>query len=197
MIDTDRYDNEGIELSDGGTICFPESDGRMERIDKDGNSMEVRYQSNNKGQEWYKLFDTHKDLLAEVKRLRAELDHERNAAPGSVSNERIWEQIDRDDRLAAQRVRERLGIEVKETEGEGGYVKYPDPGCGLDSETGRFNMENHEWVNATERPWLNAVVAEVKRLRIWKEAFEHYYGKTEAKWYVQCYRKYEKGDEEE
>jgi hypothetical protein len=42
----------------------------MERIDKDGNSMEVRYQSNNKGQEWYKLFDTHKDLLAEVKQLR-------------------------------------------------------------------------------------------------------------------------------
>ena len=29
MIDTDKYDNEGIELSDGGTICFPESDGRI------------------------------------------------------------------------------------------------------------------------------------------------------------------------
>lgn len=104
-------------------------------------------------------------LLEEVKRLRAELDHERNAGPGSVSNERIWEQIDRDNLLAAQRVRERLDIEVKETEGEGGYVKYPDPGCGLDSETGRFNMENHEWVNATERLWLDAVQSHVKQLR--------------------------------
>ena len=73
MIDTDKYDNEGIELSDGGTICFPESDGRIERIDKDGNTMEVRYQSSNEGQEWYELFDTHKALLAEVKRLREQL----------------------------------------------------------------------------------------------------------------------------
>ena len=70
MIDTDKYDNEGIELSDGGTICFPESDGRIQRIDKDGNTMEVRYQTNNEGQEWYELFDTRKDLLAEVERLR-------------------------------------------------------------------------------------------------------------------------------
>jgi hypothetical protein len=73
MIDTDKYDNEGIELSDGGTICFPESDGRMERIDEDGNTMEVRYLTNNEGQEWYDLFDTHKDLIAEVKRLRKDI----------------------------------------------------------------------------------------------------------------------------
>ena len=73
MIDTDKYDNEGIELSDGGTICFPESDGRIERVDYWGNTMEVRYQSDNEGQEWYELFDTHKDLLAEVKRLREEI----------------------------------------------------------------------------------------------------------------------------
>ena len=73
MIDTDRYDNEGIELSDGGTICFPESDGRIERIDKDGNTIEVRYQSNHEGQEWYELFDTHKALLAEVNRLREDI----------------------------------------------------------------------------------------------------------------------------
>ncbi len=74
MIDTDKYDNEGIELSDGGTICFPESDGRIERIDKGGNIIEVRYQSNHEGQEWYELFDTPKDLIAEVKRLREEND---------------------------------------------------------------------------------------------------------------------------
>ena len=73
MIDTDKYDNEGIELSDGGTICFPESDGRIERIDKDGNTIEVRYQSNHEGQEWYELFDTHKALLAEDNRLREDI----------------------------------------------------------------------------------------------------------------------------
>ena len=128
------------------------------------------FKSTDEGTETIAVFDEEhreaiQDLLAEVERLRKQLDHERNADSGSVSNERIWEQIDTDNRLAAQRVRERLGIEVKETKGEGGYVKYPAPGCGLDSETGRFNMEDHEWVNATERPWLDAVVAEVKRLR--------------------------------
>jgi len=70
MIDTDKYDNEGIELSDGGTICFPEHDGCIKRIDKDGNTVEVRYQSNDEWQEWYELFATRKSLLAEVKRLR-------------------------------------------------------------------------------------------------------------------------------
>ena len=84
MIDTDRYDNEGIELTDGGTICFPESDGRIERIDKDGNTTEVRYQSNNEGQEWYELFDTQKDLLAEVKRLRKRLNQIKNIAKGAI-----------------------------------------------------------------------------------------------------------------
>ena len=74
MIDTDKYDNEGIELSDGGTICFPESDGRIERIDKDGNTIEVRYQSNHEGQEWYELFDTRKALLTEVKRYKQVFD---------------------------------------------------------------------------------------------------------------------------
>tara|TARA_R100001460_G_scaffold11230_5_gene26392 strand:- start:378 stop:668 length:291 start_codon:yes stop_codon:yes gene_type:complete len=87
MIDTDKYDNEGIELSDGGTICFPESDGRMERIDKDGNTIEVRYQSSNEGQEWYELFDTCKDLLAEVKRLREAID---NIAKGMDEDWRHW-----------------------------------------------------------------------------------------------------------
>ena len=70
MIDTDKYDNEGIELSDGGTICFPEDDGRIQRIDKDGNIMQTLHPEDTEWQEWYELFDTHKDLLAEVKRLR-------------------------------------------------------------------------------------------------------------------------------
>jgi|TARA_R110000824_G_scaffold542_4_gene3488 hypothetical protein len=70
MIDTDKYDNEGIELSDGGTICFPEDDGRIQRIDKDGNTMQTLHPEDTEWQEWYELFDTQKDLLAEVKRLR-------------------------------------------------------------------------------------------------------------------------------
>lgn len=72
MIDTDRYDefNEGIKLSDGGTICFPLSDGSIQRIDKDGNTMETFYPEELDWQEWYEMFDTQKNLLAEVKRLR-------------------------------------------------------------------------------------------------------------------------------
>ena len=33
------------------------------------------------------------------------------------------------------------------------------------------------------------LLEEVKQLRIWKEAFEHYMGKTEAKWYVMGYER--------
>lgn len=142
-----------------GTLYIDDLDGAV-----------TLFKSTDEGTETIAAFDEEyrevlQDLLTEIKRLSDELDNERNADSGSVSNERIWEQIDRNDRLAAQRVRERLDIEVKETEGEGGYVKYPDPGCGLDSETGRFDMENYEWVNPPERLWLDAVEAEVKRLR--------------------------------
>ena len=59
MIDTDKYDNEGIELSDRGTICFPEDDGRIQRIDKDGNIMQTLHPEDTEWQEWYELFDTH------------------------------------------------------------------------------------------------------------------------------------------
>ena len=86
MIATNIYGNEGIELSDGTTICFPERDGRMKRIDKDGNTIEVRYLSNNKGQVWYELFDTHKDLIAEVKRLREQYAELREALVGDSPN---------------------------------------------------------------------------------------------------------------
>ena len=73
MIDINKYDNEGIELSDGGTICFPEDDGRIQRIDYDGNTMESRYPEADNYAEWYELFDTPKELLAEVKRLHEAL----------------------------------------------------------------------------------------------------------------------------
>lgn len=105
------------------------------------------------------------DLLEELIETRKELDFERNAEGGSVSNERIWAQIDRNNMLAAQRVSTKLGLEVQEKEGEGGYMKYPDPGCGLDSETGRFDVENYELVNPPERLWLEAVSGEINRLR--------------------------------
>ena len=72
MIDTDKYDNEGIELSDGGTICFPEDDGRIHRIDKDGNTIQTLHPEDTEWQGWYELFDTLRDLIAEVKRLREE-----------------------------------------------------------------------------------------------------------------------------
>ena len=78
MIDTDKYDNEGIELSDRGTICFPEDDGRIQRIDKDGNIMQTLHPEDTEWQEWYELFDTHKDLLAEVLRLREWIYHHAN-----------------------------------------------------------------------------------------------------------------------
>tara|TARA_R100001509_G_C4765707_1_gene181320 strand:- start:240 stop:611 length:372 start_codon:yes stop_codon:yes gene_type:complete len=87
MIDTDKYDNEGIELSDGGTICFPEDDGRIQRIDKDGNTMQTLHPEDTEWQEWYELFDTQKDLLAEVKRLRGELESIQNSMAWTVQ---VW-----------------------------------------------------------------------------------------------------------
>jgi len=104
-----------------------------------------------------------KELLTEVMRLRDELDNERVAKPYSVSNERLWEQIDRCNRIASESVTRALDIEVKEiVDIDGGHKKYPFE---KDSETGRFDMENYEWVNPSERLWLDAVVAEVERLR--------------------------------
>jgi len=102
-------------------------------------------------------------LLAEVKRLRDELDNERVARPYSVSNERLWEQIDKCNRIASESVTRALDIKVFEIlPKDRGHKKYPFE---KDSETGRFDMENFEWVNPPERLWLDAVVAEVKRLR--------------------------------
>jgi len=114
---------------------------------------------------WKQHCKTYDGLLAELIETRKELDFERNAEGGSVSNERIWAQIDRDNMLAAQSVSTTLGLEVQEKESEGGYQKYPDPGCGLDPETGRFDVENYEWVNPPERLWLEAVRGEIERMR--------------------------------
>ena len=47
--------NEGIELSDGGTIYFPDSDGRIERVDYWGNTMEMRGPDDTDYEEWNEL----------------------------------------------------------------------------------------------------------------------------------------------
>ena len=55
MIKTDKYDDEGIELSDGGTIYYPDSEGRIERVDYWGNTMEVRYPNEDNYDDWNDL----------------------------------------------------------------------------------------------------------------------------------------------
>ena len=46
---------EGFELSDGGTIYYPDSDGRIERVDYWGNTMESRYPEDPNYEQWNSL----------------------------------------------------------------------------------------------------------------------------------------------
>ena len=127
MIDTDKYDNEGIELSDGGTICFPENYGRIQRIDKDGNTMEVRYQTNNEGQKWYELFDTRKDLLAEVKNQKFELylyqSALRQMQEDTLKVVTEWFDVYGGDENEWRRLEQALGLPLTPLSWEGGEVK--------------------------------------------------------------------------
>ena len=104
--------------------------------------------------------------LEYIRRLEADLDFERNAEGGSVSNERLWAQIARCHRLSSEWVTNTLGLSVKRSPSkEIEYVKYPEPGCGINADTGRFDMDNWETTRAPIGGWQKAVFREITRLR--------------------------------
>ena len=49
--------DDGIELSDGGCILYPDFNGTIVRIDVWGNTMETRYPDSIGYDEWNKLFE--------------------------------------------------------------------------------------------------------------------------------------------
>jgi hypothetical protein len=55
--DGPQLSNDGSELSDGGVIDWPDSDGSIRRKDKDGNTEEVRRPDDPDCGEWKQLYD--------------------------------------------------------------------------------------------------------------------------------------------
>jgi len=55
-----RMSDEGIELSDGGTVLYPEDDGRIVRVDYWGNTMESWYPEDAHWEHWNNLMGDRK-----------------------------------------------------------------------------------------------------------------------------------------